>query len=152
MRSLNQLRLLRSFVLGLRRCWLAWRTGARIAPSASISLSSTLIGGGKDSIEIGEATLIAFKTLILARHPDGQVERVAVGKDCFIGGGSVLLPGITIGDKCIIAAGAVVAIDVPDRCIVAGNPAKIVRTGIDVLPYGRFRDVSVFKEHHGSHR
>jgi UDP-2-acetamido-3-amino-2,3-dideoxy-glucuronate N-acetyltransferase len=43
-----------------------------------------------------------------------------------IGGGSVLCPGVTIGENALIGAGSVVTRDVPDRCIAMGNPARIV--------------------------
>jgi maltose O-acetyltransferase len=62
---------------------------------------------------------------------------VRIGKRCFIGGGSVILPGVTIGNEVIVGAGAVVFDDVPDRCIVAGNPARIVRRDIAVGRFGR---------------
>jgi acetyltransferase-like isoleucine patch superfamily enzyme len=45
-----------------------------------------------------------------------------------VGGASVLLPGVTIGQNAFVAAGSVVTRDVPDRAIVAGNPAQIVGT------------------------
>jgi UDP-2-acetamido-3-amino-2,3-dideoxy-glucuronate N-acetyltransferase len=44
-----------------------------------------------------------------------------------IGGGSVLLPGVTIGENALVGAGSVVVGDVPDRAVVMGNPARIVR-------------------------
>jgi len=44
-----------------------------------------------------------------------------------IGGGSILCPGITIGENAFVGAGSVVTRDVPDRVIVLGNPAKVVR-------------------------
>jgi maltose O-acetyltransferase len=43
-----------------------------------------------------------------------------------IGGGSVLCPGVTIGENALIGAGSVVTRDVPDRCIAMGNPARIM--------------------------
>jgi UDP-2-acetamido-3-amino-2,3-dideoxy-glucuronate N-acetyltransferase len=43
-----------------------------------------------------------------------------------VGGGSVLLPGVTIGENALVGAGSVVTRDVPDRAIVAGNPARVV--------------------------
>ena len=44
-----------------------------------------------------------------------------------VGGGSVICPGVTIGENALVAAGSVVVRDVPDRAIVAGNPAQVVR-------------------------
>lgn len=52
---------------------------------------------------------------------------ITVGNNVWIGGNSVLLPGITVGNNSIIAAGAVVTKDVPDHTIVGGNPAKVIR-------------------------
>ena len=50
---------------------------------------------------------------------------VTIGKDCWIGGGAIICPGVTIGDRCIVAAGSVVTRDVPDDSLVAGNPAVV---------------------------
>lgn len=52
---------------------------------------------------------------------------VRIGHNVWLGGRSVVLPGVTIGDGSIIGAGAVVTKDVPDSVIVAGNPARILR-------------------------
>lgn len=52
---------------------------------------------------------------------------IVIGNRVWIGGNSTILPGITIGDNVIVAAGAVVTKDVPDNAIVGGNPAKIIR-------------------------
>ena len=52
---------------------------------------------------------------------------VTIGEDCWIGSGVTILDGVRIGDHCIVGAGAVVTGDVPDRAIVGGVPAKIIR-------------------------
>ena len=49
-----------------------------------------------------------------------------------IGVRSIILPGVKIGDSSIVGAGSVVTKNVPDHCIVAGNPAKVIRTGVIV--------------------
>ena len=51
---------------------------------------------------------------------------VVIGDDCWIGGHTVILPGVTIGQGCTIAAGAVVTKDVPAQAIVGGVPAKLI--------------------------
>jgi virginiamycin A acetyltransferase len=50
-----------------------------------------------------------------------------VGHDCWIGHGAMLLPGVRLGHGVIVGAGAVVARDVPDYHVVAGNPARVIR-------------------------
>ena len=52
---------------------------------------------------------------------------VTIGDDVWIGGHAVINPGVTIGSNVVVASGAVVTRDVPDHCVVAGNPAKIIR-------------------------
>lgn len=58
--------------------------------------------------------------------------RVAVGDDVFIGAGAIILPGVSIGTRCVVGAGSVVTRSVPTGYVVAGNPAKIV-TSYDEL-------------------
>lgn len=52
---------------------------------------------------------------------------IRIGNDCWIGGGSIILPGITIGDGVTVGAGSVVTRDVKDRCVVVGNPARVIK-------------------------
>ena len=52
---------------------------------------------------------------------------IHVGDDVWIGGNSVILPGITIGNNSVVGAGSVVTKDVPDDVVVAGNPAKVIK-------------------------
>ena len=58
--------------------------------------------------------------------PDRKVA-ISIGNDVWIGSHSVILPGITIKDGAVIAAGSIVTKDVPSNAIVAGNPATIIR-------------------------
>ena len=63
-------------------------------------------------------------------EPEGRTEDVyglsiTIGNDVWIGGHSTILPGVTIGDGAVIAAGSVVTTDVPPHSLVAGNPAKV---------------------------
>ncbi|OMH83896.1 putative acetyltransferase [Zancudomyces culisetae] len=52
---------------------------------------------------------------------------VRIGNSVWIGGGAIILPGVTLGDNVIVGAGSVVTKDVPDNAIVGGNPAKIIK-------------------------
>lgn len=52
---------------------------------------------------------------------------VRIGKNCYIGEKSIILPGVTIGDHSFIGAGSVVTKPIPEKVIAAGNPARIIR-------------------------
>lgn len=137
MRTLNRLHHVRTVVLALRRKWLVLTKGIAIDRGASVSLSATLVAGEPEAITIADGTLVAFKTLLIAREPDGRIKPIRIGRNCFIGGGSTILPGVTIGDDVIVGAGSIVFDDVPSRCIVAGNPARVIREEIQVGRFGR---------------
>ena len=71
-----------------------------------------------------------------ATHPiEAEIRRkrlefakpVTIGSDVWIGGGAIICPGVTIGDRTVIGAGSVVTRDVPKDVLAAGNPCKIIR-------------------------
>lgn len=137
-RSLNQLHHVRTIVLGIRRRWLALRHGIRLHPTSTVSTSGRIVSGGRGSIAIDHDTLIAFKTLLISRDArTGAVRPIRIGPRCFVGGGAVVMPGVTIGEGSIVGGGAVVFDDVPPGTIVVGNPARVIRTGITVGKRGR---------------
>ncbi|PJG59199.1 sugar O-acetyltransferase [Aeromonas cavernicola] len=53
---------------------------------------------------------------------------VHIGDDCWIGGGAIICPGVTIGPRSVIGAGAVVTRDIPSDSLAVGNPARVIRT------------------------
>ncbi|MEG1620097.1 MAG: acyltransferase, partial [Eubacterium sp.] len=69
-------------------------------------------------------------TLILRKNePDLEITKpIVVGNDVYIGVNSVILPGVKIGNNCIIAAGAVVTKDIPDNSVYGGIPARFIKT------------------------
>ncbi|MBI1198435.1 MAG: acyltransferase [Phenylobacterium sp.] len=140
LKSLNQFHDFRNLLIRGRNLWLRLRRGVTAPTDASISLSAQFAAGKRGHITLGDQTLVAFHTYFYTRDPlTGETRPIRVGSRCFIGGGSVIGPGVTIGDECIVAAGAVVLDDVPDRAIAAGNPARIIRREIEVGPYGRLK-------------
>jgi maltose O-acetyltransferase len=88
-------------------------------------------------VHIGSFTLLGPNVQIYtAMHPmDAQQRRagveygkpVHIGSDVWIGGGAIVLPGVTIGDRAVIGAGAVVTRDVPPGVLAAGNPCRVMR-------------------------
>lgn len=102
-----------------------------------VSINSFVHIWGQGGLVIGDDTLIASHTSIttLTHDPlaalfrESLIQRpVVIGKNVWIGTHATILPGVTIGDGAIVAAGAVVTHDVPSRVLVAGIPAKIIRT------------------------
>lgn len=63
----------------------------------------------------------------LQTEKDWKVERTLVKKGASIGSGSTILANVVIGENAMVGAGSVVTRDVPDNCVVAGNPAKVLR-------------------------
>ncbi len=65
----------------------------------------------------------------------------SIGRDVWIGANAVILPGVTIGDGAVIAAGAVVTKDVPENTVAGGVPARVIKTiGVDTLTQNRYND------------
>lgn len=117
-----------------------------IGNNVSINMNCTFVDCNK--IEIGNHVLIASNVQIYtAAHPVELSERltpdwspesgeyfcrtyalpVKIGDGCWIGGGVIILPGVTIGNGSVIGAGSVVTKDIPDNCVAAGNPCKVLR-------------------------
>ena len=54
-------------------------------------------------------------------------KKVIIKKNAWLGSSCIILPGVIIGENSVIGAGAVVTKDVPDNCVFAGNPAKLIK-------------------------
>lgn len=88
-------------------------------------------------VRIGDNCMIAPGVHIYtAAHPLDPTERnsgkefakpVTIGNNVWIGGSSVINPGVEIGDNVVIASGAIVTKNVPDNVVVGGNPAKVIK-------------------------
>ncbi|MBQ4603811.1 MAG: sugar O-acetyltransferase [Clostridia bacterium] len=88
-------------------------------------------------IYVGDYTLFGPNVVVAtAGHPIHPVLRektyqynfsVHIGRNCWIGAGAVIVPGITIGDNVVIGAGSVVTKDIPSNVVAVGNPCKVLR-------------------------
>lgn len=106
-----------------------------IGDETTVGMSNVLIG----PVTIGKNVIIAQNVVISGLNHNYEdvnlpimrqgvrTSPVVVGDDCWIGANAVITAGRTIGKHCVIAAGAIVTKDIPDFCIAAGNPAKVIK-------------------------
>lgn len=113
--------------------------GGRIETESDVYIGpySTIYGHG--GVSIGRDTLISMHCRILSSNhavpPPGTVIRsqpdvalpTRIGRDVWLGAGVTVLGGVTIGDSCVVGAGAVVAQDLAPNTIAVGVPARVVR-------------------------
>ena len=104
-------------------------------------------------IYVGDYTLIGPNvTIATAGHPINPELRekayqfnrsIKIGKNCWIGAGAVILPGVTIGDNTVIGAGSVVTKDIPANVVAVGNPCRVLRDISDHDKEYYFKDCKI---------
>lgn len=108
-----------------------------------VRINSTCHIGAINKVIIGKQTLLGSHVMIVDHsHGNNSIEEMSIhpserdlyskgpiiiGERCWICENVTILPNVTIGDECVIGANSVVTKDLPNRCVIAGNPAKIVR-------------------------
>ena len=129
----------------IRGCLYAVNPNSRIMIGDNVGISSSCIWS-LDTIDIKDDVIIGANCLIMDNdaHPisysirnlvekgmsiENAVESapVIIEKGVWIGTQSIILKGVKIGEKTVIGAGSVVVSDIPENCIAAGNPCKVVR-------------------------
>lgn len=117
-----------------------------IGDNVVIGMNCTFVDN--QEIHIGNQVMIASNVQIYtASHPVLPKERlvpdwkergttffrtyarpVVIRDNAWIGGGCIILPGVTVGENSVVGAGSVVTRDVPDNCVAAGNPCRVLRS------------------------
>jgi len=94
---------------------------------------------GEDKITIGDNVKIGFRCMLITSNNEIYMdekerkrvhyhEPIVIERDVWIGSGATILPGVTVGEGSVVAAGAVVTKDVPARTLVGEVPARIIKT------------------------
>lgn len=109
-----------------------------ISKSARVSLGAKLDKTHPLGIHIGDESYIASGSIIFSHDFCRSMHNdTYIGKRCFIGANAIIMAGVKIGDEVIIGSGSIVTKDVPSNSIVAGNPARIIKSDIKTTTYGK---------------
>jgi maltose O-acetyltransferase len=115
------------------------KRGLRAEPPIRLVPGSQLDARFPWAIEIGSHTIIAGNVQVLAH--DAAIKRITgytevrpvkIGRRCYIGAGSIILPGAVIGDDSVIGAGAIVRGEIPPGSLAVGTPARVVASVDDL--------------------
>ena len=115
--------------------------GQNVTVGKNVFINSGCCFQDQGGIEIGDNVLIGQQVVIATLNHDLNPSKranmlpapVKIGNGVWIGAHATILPGVTVGDGAVIAAGAVVTKDVPANAVVGGVPAKIIKTIEEIL-------------------
>jgi acetyltransferase-like isoleucine patch superfamily enzyme len=125
----------------LRRRNVAWTPALTIGDRVNIEQGVHIVCQGRVTIE-DDVSITPYCAIVDTYHPFDPPDEgpkigerlpdcptsVRIGKGTFIGVHTVILPNVNIGRGCVIGAGSVVSSDIPDYCVAAGSPARVIST------------------------
>ncbi len=117
-------------------------SGMHIGAGTHLAMGLIVIDDYKNNISIGERCSIGANVIlmssvspdnsVLSKHPDLQksikTAPIFIGNDCWIGSGAIIMAGLTIANRAVIGAGAVITKDVFEDQVVTGVPGRVART------------------------
>lgn len=110
---------------------------SKLSIGAHCSFGGRVLLASYEVISIGDYCMFASGVSVLTATHDYGVypmsksfiaKPVTIGSNCWIGTNAIILPGIAIGNNCVVGAGAVVTKDIPNNSVVAGVPARTIKT------------------------
>lgn len=107
--------------------------GNRVKIGRNVVVMNNSLFMAAGGITIEDDVMVAANVQLISNNHDlydHQIltcKPVRLKRNCWIGAGATILPGITVGENAVVAAGAVVTKDVEDNMVVGGNPAKIIK-------------------------
>jgi len=119
----------RNHLINLRVIYLKVFWKHCVAPTVRVPFSAFLDKTAPANISIGEHTIITRGAMVLSHDFSRRLaSKTSIPSNCLIGVNAIILPGVTIGNEVVVGAGSVVARDVPSNSLVAGNPAKVIKS------------------------
>ena len=128
----------RIIVISIRYFILKYLYKMDISRDARISVGVKLDKTHPKGIHVAAGAYVASGTIIFSHDFSRGIKTdTYIGEDSFIGANVIIMPGIKIGREVVVGSGAVVTKNVADNCIVAGNPAKVIKEGINTTTFGK---------------
>lgn len=128
----------RLFYLNIVMFYYRYFRGMNIGGGTLISTKAKLDTTNPKGVNIGRESYVAFGATVLTHDfVRGIHANTYIGDFTFIGANSTVLPGVRIGDSCIIGSGSVVTKDIPSNCIAVGNPAKVIKRDVKTTRFGK---------------
>ncbi|CAH1528107.1 Maltose O-acetyltransferase [Vibrio rotiferianus] len=132
----------RDIVVAVRLSFLTRIYGMKIGEGTIISMKASVDKTNPKGVHIGRYSYVAYGAIVLThdfinkKHVD-----TFIGDNVFIGAYAVIIPGVSIANNVVIAAGSIVTKSIDEsNCIVAGNPAKVIKRDVAIGKYGKKSD------------